>query len=514
MGFSLVRPGAWGQVALLVLVALACSPKLGNAFVWDDIALIVQSDRLFDPAQLRNAFWHDTMYMADGGKFQAQAQLDTYRPITLTSFFVDAALSGRDPLGYHLDNLLAHLACVLLVYRWSLSLLGREAQLRALFAAAFFGLHPVLAEAHVWINGRSDVYATLFGLAGALLLVTEPGGVRAGRLGAAFVLFLLGLLSKETLAPFLLVLLAWDVGLFERELAELRITRVHMIRALPVLAALALYALLRTQALSGVHASAGSAQLSLALTRLPLLLLHGLAATLAPRDVMPPYLDELYRDVPGSLLAVAALAVLGLAVSVFTQRRRLPSLAFGLCGFALVLAPASLIATMAWYGLGRYLYLPVALLAPGLVGLVATGIERLAQRSPLGARLCRVGAGAYLLQFAALLAAGCPNWNGPEAFYQAIIAEYPRASHGHGGLGKWYVDQGNLEGALRELAFAVQRAPEDSRYLNNLGVAYLRAGNAEAARQIAELGLQRFPTQQAKFAKLRSLASGATPSLQ
>jgi protein O-mannosyl-transferase len=510
MKFASAGAGLWGQVALIVLVALACSPKLGNAFVWDDIALIVESDRLHDTAQLQSAFWHDTMYMADGGKFQAQAQLDTYRPITLATFFVDAALSGRSPLGYHLDNLLAHLACVLLVYRWSLCLLGRDAQLRALFAAALFGLHPLLGEAHIWINGRSDVYATLFGLGGALLLMAQPRSTHPRRLGAAFVLLLLGLLSKETLAPFLILLLAWDLGVFERELASLRLTRALLIRATPALAALLVYTLLRTQALAGVHASAGRAQLWLALTRLPLLLLHGLAATLVPRNLMPPYLDELYRDVPTAALAAAALVLVALVGLVLAQRRRLPSLALGLCGFVLVLAPASLIATMAWYGLGRYLYLPIALLAPGLVALLSAGIERVAAFSVLGARLCGWGAGAYLLLFAARLAAGCPSWNGPEAFYQAIIAEYPAASHGHGGLGKWYVDQGNLAGAMRELKLAAEIAPQDSRYLNNLGVVYLRAGNVEAARQVAELGLQRFPTQQAKFEKLRTLALQAT----
>lgn len=507
MGFPSARANLWGQVALLWLVALVCSLKLGNAFVWDDIPLIVESDRLFDPSQLRAAFWHDTMYVADGGKFQAQAQLDTYRPITIATFFLDAALSGRDPLGYHLDNLFAHLACVLLVYHWSLRLLGAQAWRLALCAAAFFGLHPLLAEAHIWINGRSDVYATLFGLAGALVFSAQRGSTRLGALSAAFVLFLLGLLSKETLAPFLLLLWAWDLGAFERPLSELRFTRVALIRGAPVLAALAVYTLLRMQALAGVHASAGGAQLWLALTRTPLLLLHGLLEVLVPREQMPPYLDELYRDVPDGMLLAVLLVVLALAGLVLSQRRQLPSLAFGLCGFALVLAPASLIATMAWYGLGRYLYLPVALLAPGLVALVDLGIDRLAAHSEVGARLCRRGAIAYLALLGLQLAAGISGWNGPEAFYQAIIADYPDASHGHGGLGKWYVDQGNLEGAQRELQRAVTLNPLDSRYLNNLGVAYLRAGRFEEARRTAELGLQRFPTQQVKFEKLRALAT-------
>jgi hypothetical protein len=510
MGEATRRARALGLTLVLASVALACVSGLEGAFVWDDIPLIVDSDRLFDARNLTHILWVDTMHAADGGKFQASAGLDTYRPVTVATFFLDAWLWRRNPFGYHLDNLLAHLACVALVYLWSLRLLGAQHWRRALWAAAFFGLHPLLGEAHLWINGRSDVYCTLFALAGALLWSADDFcTTRALRLVTAGVLFLVALLSKESVAPFLLVLLLWDAGLlapFARERAVA--VRARLLRALPILGALAAYTALRLAALSGLHTDAGGAQLWLALQRLPLLLLDGLASTLAPRQVMPRYLNEEYGRLAASASLLAWLA-LGLgALLLFARRRRAPLAVLGLAGFAATLAPAALIATLTWYGFGRYLYLPIALLAPALADAGARGLDLLQARS---ARLARAASVAYLALLGLRLWASTAYWDGPRAFYESIIAEDPQASHGHGGLGKYLLEQGEGSHAIHELRLAVRLAPRDSRYLNNLGVAYLRSGRAADARRIAELGLARFPQHAAKFERLRALSAGDGP---
>jgi tetratricopeptide (TPR) repeat protein len=504
-----------GLAALLGGVALACLPKLGNAFVWDDIELI-RSDRLFDARNLAHVFWNDTFFVVDGGSFQAQAQLDTYRPITIATFFLDAWLSGRAPLGYHLDNLLAHLACVALVYLWTRRLLELEAPQQArdphplaLAAAAFFGLHPILGEAHLWINGRSDLYCTLFGLSGALCwLAARREGASPAKLASAGVLFLLGLLSKETLAPFLLVLLLWDVGSLVRAVGELRPSRAQLVRALPPLAALAIYTWLRNRALAGLHTSAGSEQIALALQRLPVLLLDGLSNAVVPRGVMPRYLHQEYGRLPTWMPYVCAGIVLAGAL-LFVRRRRPPIVFLGVLGYAASLAPASLIATMAWHGFGRYLYLPLALLGPVLVLGAAGLLAGVAQKSERAARLCRLAGAAYLTLFGVRLSASTADWDGPRAFYEGIIAENPDASHGHDGLGRYLLEHGEPVRAIAELERAVELAPLDSRCLNNLGVAYLRSGRLADASRVAALGLSRFPRQEGKFSRLQALIDAA-----
>src|SRR6266568_555908 len=87
----------WPIGVVLIVVAMATAPSLGNAFVWDDLLLIVQSDFIHEPRSLPRVFGVDTMFAADGGGFQAVAGLDTYRPLAILTFFVDAAISGRSP---------------------------------------------------------------------------------------------------------------------------------------------------------------------------------------------------------------------------------------------------------------------------------------------------------------------------------------------------------------------------------------------------------------------------------
>lgn len=495
---------------ILLLVALATLPKLANDFVWDDLALIVESDFIHDFDNLPQAFAVDTMFAADRGKFQAIAQLDTYRPVTIATFFVDAALTGKRPLAYHLNNLLLHLICVSLVYTLGLRLLSPQRHHAVPWATLWFGLHPLLGEAHIWINGRSDLWCTAFGLAGTLVWFDSSKQASAGRrallLVVSGVLFLLGLLSKETLLPALLVLMLWQVGLFERPLRNLDWSLCTWLRSLPMGVAILIYLLLRSAALSGMHMSAGDRQITLALERLPVLWLDGLWSAVVPTTVMPRYLDETYARLSSFALVACAALTLLLGWMVWRGRQRWPLFAFGLTWFLAVLAPACLIATLQWYGFGRYLYLPLTMLALGTADRLAVGLDLVRDKAtPLIVRLCQVSLVGYVALLGLRLLESTRHWDGPTAFYTQIIAEQPDASHGYGGLGKWLTEQGRPDLGIGPLERAVELGPRDSRYLNNLGIAYLRTGRTADARRVAELGLQRFPDQP-KFSKLRELA--------
>lgn len=484
----------WSIAIVLVVTALATLPKLGNALVWDDLPLIVGSDFIHDPGNAPRVFGVDTMFAVDGGRFQTAAGLDTYRPLSLLTFFVDASISGRNPIAYHLDNWVAHLLCVFFVFLFARRLLPPAHRSHAPWVAAFFGLHPVLGEAHIWINGRSDVWCTLSVLLGTLAYwrSDEPGR-RSALLGAgAFAAFLAALLFKETALTVLPLLLVWPGPSWRRRW--------------PLVLAPVVYLVLRGAALQGVHASGGTAHLLLAVVRLPLLWLDGLSSALVPGRLMPRYLNEEYAKLGIPALVVAAVVTIGLAIIVHRLRRRWPLGVFGLSWFALALAPASLVACMAWYGFGRFLYLPIAGLAVAIVDAFAHGIDALERRfGARVARLARLGGLAYLALFAVRLALSTASWDGSAAFYEAIIDESPRSSHGYGGLGAWHTERKEYADAIILLQEAVQTNPTDHRYLNNLGTTYLRTRQPANARRVAELGLARFPGE-AKFEYLEALA--------
>lgn len=175
-------------VLLPVLGAYANAPSVG--FMWDDQILIqenVEVHTLHSPwSYLTRVFWQHAFMYGEGHAF--------YRPFVNFSFAVDWQLWNGAPAGFHLVNLLLHLAVCVLVFALAVTR-GANAW-SAGACTALFGVMPRLTESVTWVVGRTDVLASFFVLLALLLL--PPQGARAWwRNVAAMALVFLGLLSKE-----------------------------------------------------------------------------------------------------------------------------------------------------------------------------------------------------------------------------------------------------------------------------------------------------------------------------
>jgi len=137
-------------------------------------------------------------------------------PLTWLSLMLDFELYGLNAGGYHLTNLLLHIANVLLVFFILKLMTG--APWRSGFVAALFALHPLHVESVAWVTERKDVLSTLFWLLtmwGYLGYVERPG---MRRYLLIIVSFTLGLMAKPMLVtlPFVLLLLDyWPLGRFQ-----------------------------------------------------------------------------------------------------------------------------------------------------------------------------------------------------------------------------------------------------------------------------------------------------------
>jgi len=83
-----------------------------------------------------------------------------YRPLLVYSYAIDQALSGTNPIGYHLTNTALHIANALLV-----GVLARLCQVSAagaFLAGIIFLLNPVTHESVIWIAGRPVILSALF----------------------------------------------------------------------------------------------------------------------------------------------------------------------------------------------------------------------------------------------------------------------------------------------------------------------------------------------------------------
>ena len=183
---------------LAALVFAVYAPALRNGFVWDDTALVLRDPLIRSWRLIPEGFQHFLFTDATASDF--------YRPIQRLTYTLDYGAFAFRPTGYHLTNILCHLAAalaLLLLAEALLGLFGVEEQKRrriAFFAALAWAIHPLHTAAVVYISGRADPLAAAFGFLGLYSAIRSSRANGANRwllLIATGGLLLLSALSKE-----------------------------------------------------------------------------------------------------------------------------------------------------------------------------------------------------------------------------------------------------------------------------------------------------------------------------
>jgi protein O-mannosyl-transferase len=244
------------QASVLVTLAgialLAYSNSFSAGFPLDNKALILQDTRVHAVTSenidriLNHSYWWP---IGESG---------LYRPITTLSYLLNYAVLGNAdrPLGYHVVNLLLHIANVLLVYGIAMRLLvtdrartsvasehtltaksakttGRgwfsfieDAPLgTAAAAAAVWAVHPLSTEAVTNIVGRADLLAALSVLGGLLLYIRTTdtmGALRVWLLAALGATTAIGVFSKESAVVVVLLAAAYQLCFWSTDASHLR----------------------------------------------------------------------------------------------------------------------------------------------------------------------------------------------------------------------------------------------------------------------------------------------------
>jgi protein O-mannosyl-transferase len=385
--------------ALTASCLLLYGRAVGFGFVWDDHAA-VEEDAIVRGERPAHEAW--TRHFLAGTDGRPRGFL--YRPLVTASLRAERAASSA-PWIFHLDNLLLHVACTLLVL-----LLGRRLGARrtwAVLGAALFAASPVTIEAVAWISGRPDLLLALgVGLsAAAVSLLHERRATGWAEAGAA--VGLLGaLLSKEpaiVAAP----VLALGGLLARRDQEPLW---PHLRLAASCLGVLLLTVLLRSHALGALtlwRELSGDQTPPGRLARLGIQL--GLLAGFNP---------QAFPQVPvrGALrlaaqVAGAAVPTAMLVGGILLLRRRA-----ALAGLLLLLAPALLVpVAINRIPAARYLYAPLLCLAP-LAGL---GLQALADRRRWPRALLVSIAAALVVAWAVLGQLRLDDWRSDDTLFAA-----------------------------------------------------------------------------------------------
>jgi Tfp pilus assembly protein PilF len=186
---------------LIVLCLVLYANALPNAFLFDDLPIIEQNQRVREGhlwALVSEQYW-------------TEAQTDRlYRPLVSLSYGFNWALS-QSPWAFRLPNILLHGAVCVLVFLLTRDVFREFAV--ALAAAFFFAIHPIHTEPLNTIVGRADLLATLFSLWAAWIWWHDAGRDHSSgwrRPVAAAILFAAAMLSKESALTLVLVMLLLD----------------------------------------------------------------------------------------------------------------------------------------------------------------------------------------------------------------------------------------------------------------------------------------------------------------
>jgi len=467
---------------LLVATALAYANSFSKAFVFDDTPCIIENVTL---RSWESTFW-PSEWELPGGLVR--------RSVVRYSLALNYALGGLDPWGYHLVNLLIHLAAGWLLFdlvRRTLLLarmpdwLRREAFPIALAATALWLLHPLQSESVTYIVQRLEAAMGMFYL-GCLYAVlrgsqsTRPWPWYVAAVAACW----LGMGSKEVMVTAPVV-----VALYDRVFLSDSWKSLFKARGWVYLGFLPAILWMFFQVLTTSNTFAVERDVSEwnhftrweYLRSQPRSILHYFRLVVWPTGQC---LDYGWRAVAPAEAMLPGLAVVALLGGSLVALRRWPAVGFLGVSFFVILSITSGLKPLGMMAVEHRMYLPLAAVTTLLVaGSFRVAMPPTATDSSI--RLRR----RWLLGFwlAAAVALGATTFTRNEvyssgiAMWEDVVAKSPDNPRGQANLGEVLVHAGEYERSIEHSRRALELQGDLAKAHNNLGLALFKLGRFDEA---------------------------------
>jgi protein O-mannosyl-transferase len=433
--------------------------------------------------------------------------LGHYVPIAWMTLGLDYLAWGMNPAGYHLTNVLLHVANAVVFYLVA-SCLIRAAmsvavsdhplawRLSAAFAALIFAVHPLRVESVAWITERRDVLSGLFFLLTVLAYLRDadaPSGVGLRRrrwYWVALGCFVLALLSKAIVVTLPIVLVVLDVYPLRRLGSAAggwwtAAARHRWAEKIPFVVASAV-----VTPLAFIAARSGANLVSVAdvglLDRLAISsygLTFYLWKTVAPLELAPFYpLVKPIRPLSAPHVA-SGLVVVALTAAAVVLRHRWPAFAAGWIVYTITLLPVSgVFQNGPQIAADRYSYLPS--LAPAmLAGAGSFAVLRPWCARKRGPTMAFIAAGVAALVVATLALLSWRQvgvWRDSERLWTHALSIAP-SSVVHSHLADLRRRQGRWTDAHEHYRQAASMRPGGVDIQINWGIALAQQGRLGAA---------------------------------
>jgi hypothetical protein len=456
------RTSRWLWIGGFVVVLLTVIGHIrglwGHFLEWDDYAHITKNPAIRS-LSLTNLWMMFT---------QPVAKL--YIPLTSLSFALDYQIWGHNPFGYHLTNLLLHVANTVLVLVLVFQLLRDrfgQAQPVAVLTAAIFGVHPLRVESVAWATERKDVLFAFFYLLALLAYLRWTVKGKRGAYWTCLLLFIGSALSKSAAVTFPFILVLLDVFWKRRN---------ALWEKVPFLIVCVIVG-----AATFVAQASGTGETVLGVKAIPIWARLGLVGYCAlfyiGKFLWPFHLSAVYptfEDFSWTPLTAVSylLTFCALFIVIFALRKRAPVLLPSWLFYLITLSPTiGLVPVGAHVVADRFTYIPLI----GLALPLSMGVVLLANKG----RELRVAITTIVVALLGTLTALCAErsgaWRNTETLFENALAEDPACYTALVNLTVYYTSANQLDRAIDYGVRAVDIAPNGLIGRKNLAFAYIHA---------------------------------------
>jgi tetratricopeptide (TPR) repeat protein len=499
----------WLAPTLVVLLSgIAFFPSLRNQFVqWDDNDMFIRN------LNYRGLGWTELHWMF------STFLMGHYQPLSWMTLGLDYLLWGMNPFGYHLTNLLLHVANAIVLYFIAVRLLamafpdpegsaGMDLRFAAGFAALVFSIHPLRVESVAWATERRDV------LSGGFFLITilcylkaakERPGDRAGRKWMVWALaaYVLSLLSKASGMTLPVVLLMLDVYPLRRLTSawwrwSAKATRRVWLEKIPfiILGFGAGWIALKAQAQAGAIEEINSHGFLSRVAQALYGLTFYLWKTIAPANLSPLYELPLHLNPLDWPFVLSAVIIAAITLTLIIMRKRWPAALAAWVFYGIVLAPVLGFAQSGPQMVAdRYSYLSCL----GWALLAGAAFLR-SWRTPLNGQIARArfaasAAAAIVLSVLGVLTwRQIAVWRDNQSLWQQIEAHNSgsrfRSGFTEHSIGVNLVKNGEIDKGVERIRQALRLDQNSDKYHNDLGLALVSQGKLDEAVQHYEAAVR------------------------
>jgi tetratricopeptide (TPR) repeat protein len=474
-------PPAWNQswvlgIVLVLATTVAYQQVWRAGFIWDDDSHLTRNLCIIGPLGFKE-IW--------------TTSAATYYPLTLTSFWIQHAVWGLNPVPYHVVNVLVHATCAILLWR----VLRHLNVVGAWLGAAIWALHPVQVESVAWITELKNTQSCFFYLLSILFFlkwqdVRNRGNQNLVSWQYALALFcaLLAILSKSStvVLPVVLGLCWWWMD------GRWRLRNVAaLVPFLLISAAASVWTIweqkFHARALGTYWTQTWAERLIIA----GLDVWFYLGKLIWPHPLIFVY-PRWKIDASQPLMYLPVLAVfVGIFVLWWKRNGKTRPLFFAAAYFVVSLFPV-----LGFFNIYYFRYSFVGdhfqyLASIGPLALIAAAISIAIDVVPLDKRLLRpVACGLPLFLLCILSWRQCATYRNVETLWRTTISRNPHLWLAHNNLGSLLLHSGRSDEAISHFQRAIEIDPDAFESHNNIGDALFQKHRMDEAIDHYRIALQ------------------------